>query len=395
MKKAVMFGMAAIIAVNLVGCGDMSESKTTSNYATDVAREAAAPAYAYDESYSSYESYDDYAANTSFEEASQSGTINNSNLESQSGRKLIKDVNMSIETTDFDTVMSLISDRTNTLGGYIENQYSYNGTYDENYGRYNGDYYRAYRYASLTIRIPSAKLDAFLTDVSTVGNVVNRTDNVEDVTLQYVDIESRKDTLKAEEKTLLSMMDQAVTIEEMLTIESYLTDIRYELESLERSLRSYDNQVDYSTVYLQVNEVKELTPVEVEEPTTWERMRDGFVDSLSGVGNFFKELGVWIISNLPVLILIAAIVCAIVLPLTVSKKAKKRRAARKEARKVRDAEIAAARNARNAMMNNMQYVQPVMPMVNAPVNPVSNQKAPEQVKADSAAKAEADNKKEK
>ena len=53
-------------------------------------------------------------------------------------------------------------------------------------------------------------------------------------------------------------------MEDIITIEQRLSDVRYQLESMESQLRSYDNRVDYSTVYLYIDEVEVYTPVEEE-----------------------------------------------------------------------------------------------------------------------------------
>ena len=83
---------------------------------------------------------------------------------------------------------------------------------------------------------------------------------------------------QTEQERLLQLLEQAESIEDIITIEQRLSDVRYQLESMESQLRSYDNQVDYSTVYLYIDEVEVYTPVE--EETTWERISAGFMDSL-------------------------------------------------------------------------------------------------------------------
>lgn len=105
----------------------------------------------------------------------------------QSDRKLIRTVNMSVETKEYDTVMDTIERRSSELGGYIENMESYNGSF------YSSN--RSSRNSSITVRIPAGQLNVFLGEVSEISNVVRRTENVQDVTLEYVDLESHKKTL--------------------------------------------------------------------------------------------------------------------------------------------------------------------------------------------------------
>mgnify|MGYP002226154573 CR=1 FL=1 len=84
------------------------------------------------------------------------------------------------------------------------------------------------------------------------------------MTLTYVDLQSHRDALQTEQERLLQLLEQAESIEDIITIEQRLSDVRYQLESMESQLRSYDNQVDYSTVYLYIDEVEVYTPVEEE-----------------------------------------------------------------------------------------------------------------------------------
>lgn len=230
-----------------------------------------------------------------------------------STRKLIKTVDMSIETKEFDQIMETIQEQVDTLGGYIESSNTYNGSI------YSG--YRGSRDASLVIRVPEENLDAFLQEVSQISNVINRSDVVEDITLQYVDLESHRDALRTEQTRLLELLEQAETVEDIITIEDRLSDVRYQLESMESALRTYDNQVDYSTVTVDVTEVSDYTPVEKDSP--WQRITKGFTESLRNIGNGFVDFGVWFVVHIPYLIIWAIVIIIIVL--IIRKIVKKRR----------------------------------------------------------------------
>lgn len=236
------------------------------------------------------------------------------------GRKLIKTVELEMETKEFERMMSELETQVQELGGYIENLETYNGS------SYSG--YRTSRWANLTIRIPKEALNGFLQNMSEIGNVVRRSDNVEDVTLSYVDMESHRDMLKAEQARLLEFMEQAETIEDMIALEERLSNVRYSLESMESRLRTIDNQVDYSTVYLNLSEVKELTPVE--EKTDLQRITEGFADSLKDIGNGIKESAIWFVIHIPYLVIWAAVITGLILIL---KKYRKKRREKKAALK--------------------------------------------------------------
>lgn len=228
-------------------------------------------------------------------------------------RKLIQTVNMSVETENLDTVLQQIDSRIAELQGYVESSNVQNGS------SYSG---RRYRSADITARIPAKDLGAFLDKVGEISNVVSSRKTVEDVTLSYVATESRMKALQTEETRLLELLAKAETMDDLLTVEKRLTEVRTELEKVTSALRVFDNQVDYATIHLNISEVKEYT--EVTEPeTVWQRIGDGFMDSLKGVGTFFKELFVFVIVASPYLVLIAAICLVLLFALRKRKQRKK------------------------------------------------------------------------
>ena len=216
-------------------------------------------------------------------------------------RKLIKTVELNAETEDLDELLGALTQQVNQLGGYVENQRVYNGSA---YSKYRS------RSASMTIRIPAEKLDAFVNHVEGSTNIVSRYSYIDDVTLTYVATESRVNALVAEEQRLLELLSQAETMSDLLEVEARLTDVRYELESVTSRLNVLKNQVSYSTVNLSIDEVVEYTPVE--EETFWQRISGGFMDSLKGIGDGVVEVTVFVLANLPYLVLLAACAVAVI-----------------------------------------------------------------------------------
>ena len=235
--------------------------------------------------YDVYETMDAEAAEMADESADNTVT--------QTNRKLITTVNISTETEDLNKTMSQIENKTAELGGYIENSNIYNGS------AYSSGY-RSNRSANYTIRIPASKLDLFISSVEEGTNIINKSVSVDDVTLQYVDIESKKKALKTEEQRLLEILEKAETVEDIITVEDKLSDVRYELESIESQLRTYDNKVDYSTVYLDIDEVAQYTPAE--EKGVFQRMAEGLVYNFKKVIDGILELFIWIVIHIPQII---------------------------------------------------------------------------------------------
>lgn len=302
----------AFVTLLLGGCGSKADRSSATAADMEMAEEAAYDAdgaYLSDDIYSvdSAEVTDDVA-----EDGAATPQVEDTS------RKLIKNVNLSVETETFEELLATITEKTESFSGYIEESYTYNGS---NY------YGRGTRNASMTIRIPAQQLDAFLSSVSEVSNVISRNDSVSDVTLQYVDMESHKKALTAEQDRLLELLEQAESVEDIITIESRLSDVRYQIESMESQLRTLQNQVSYSTVYLDIQEVEKLTPVE--EQTRGEMIREGFVDSLYGVGNGLLDFGTAVIIDLPYLVVWAAVILLVILIIRLLRKHRKNKEQKK------------------------------------------------------------------
>lgn len=307
MIKNKMYAVLTVVCVmvSLCGCGGSAssfDSVASMETANDMADSNWGGGY-YDEEWVAEETIETEAEITELDE----------NVVVSDNRKLIKTVDMRVETKEFDQVMVTLEDEIASLGGYIENSEIYNGSSFSDY--------RSERSASLTIRIPKQRLEEFLETVSGIVNVVRCSENVDDVTLAYVDVESHKNALQTEQTRLLELLEMAETVDDILRIEERLSSVRYQLESMESQLRTYDNKIDYSTVYLDVEEVHELTPVT--EETTWERIAGGFLESIENIVTGLKELLIWFIVHSPYFILYALFVGVIVLIIKVVEKKKK------------------------------------------------------------------------
>lgn len=233
-------------------------------------------------------------------------------------RKLIRNVSMNLETREFDALTKSISDAVTFFGGYIEQaDVSGNSLY------WSGE--RSSRYSNITARIPENKLDAFLTEVSGHGNVTYKNESVQDVTLQYTDITSRKKTLQMEQDRLWELLEKAESIDAVIALEARLSEVRYQLESIESQLRTLDNQIIYSTVYLSIQEVQVLTSTDPD--TIPVRIQKGLSRSFNTLKISSVDFLVWFISSLPILAVFAVLVFIAVIIL---KKPLKRRKTRKQ-----------------------------------------------------------------
>lgn len=239
----------------------------------------------------------------------QGGDIETGTVEAPSSateRKLIKTVNISTETEQFDILVPALQAQVEQLGGYIEEISIYNNS---SYS-YGGGV-ETLRGASMTARVPKENLDSFLAQVGEQSNVVSQSERVEDVTLQYVDLDSHKRVLVSEQERLIELLAQAETVEDLIAIEGRLSEVRYQIESMESQLRTYDNKIDYSTVYLSINEVKKYTPPQ--DITVWEKIGNGFVNSLEDIGRGLCDFFIGLFIHIPYIVLWAIIIIIAVL----------------------------------------------------------------------------------
>lgn len=299
------FVTVAALSVLLCACG----SGKSANSAGAAASEPREPEVAVEEAANDMADYDagSYSAESSvaaavdekgFDAPPQSavgdpGAGEGSAPQSQdSARKLIKIVDISLETEGFDALVPDIQTQVEALGGYIERIV----VYDVDNYTVDGSS-KARREASMTARIPKEKLEGFLSHVGERGNVTYHAERVEDVTLQYVDLDSRKKALLTEQERLLALLEKAETVEDLIAIESRLSEVRYQIESMVSQLRTYDNQIDYSTVNLTIGEVRRYSATESDGILT--RIGKGFRKSAVDLVYGLRDFAVGILIDLP------------------------------------------------------------------------------------------------
>lgn len=315
---------AMLVSVMLTGCGSTLEATVTSDMPAKAYGRAMAGGYtnemALEEGYPVEDAVAMDAAMPEEWDAAESGDSTVEIPEAAVAKKLIRNVDLEVETQEFDALLADITQEIERLGGYVENcntsRYSVNDTW-------NG---------TITARIPSEQLDTFLSEVSENSNVIYRNESVQDVTLQYVDLDTHKKALITERDRLMELMEKAETVEDLITIESRLSEVRYQIESMEAQLRTIDNQVSYSTVYITIQEVELLTPAA--DKSAWDEIVEGFGNNvyrvLSGIGDFVVGL----IIDLPFILFWIVVIAVLVLVLRILKRLRNRRKQKKQEKRM-------------------------------------------------------------
>ena len=286
MKRTLTF-IVAILALTLCFVGCAGSSSKDMGYTSDYN-------YAVDAPSAEYYGWD---ANVEAEESvTAADNAANGGLDSaMSERKIIKDASITVQTLEFDTFLAELEAQISSFGGYISSN-------EVNGNSYNSSRLRG---AFVTARIPAEKLDAFLDTVGGMGNVTYKSESQRDVTTSYVDTEAHLESLRTEQEALMGILAAAETVEDLITVQNRLSEVRYEIESYEATIRSYDSLIAYSTVTMTVSEVERETPVT--EETSGEKMSRMFKESLEDVGEGFADFAVWFVGNLPAIIVILVI----------------------------------------------------------------------------------------
>lgn len=255
--------------------------------------------------------------------------------------KIIYTANVSMESTEFDSAVQALESMVSELNGYVENS-NVSGT-----TRYNEDGTTKVvnRYAYYTVAIPSSSFTEALNRAGSIGNVVSKSRNAENISSRYSDTEARVESLEVQEERVLAMMKETTDIESLIALEARLSDITYEKESYQRMLKNYDRQVAYSTIDFTIREVEVYTPTVPVTRTFGEKLADAFSDGWTSFTNAVGGFFLWLVEALPHLILWAVIIVGVI---HLIKSGKPRRMARRERREEKRAQKAAEINAKKA-----------------------------------------------
>lgn len=190
-------------------------------------------------------------------------------------RKISRNAQLRFRVSDFTASGRAIEQAIRQVGGQVANS---NETKSDNTIE-----------AALTVRVPAARLDAF------IGLVLNQSIfqdtkiiTAEDVTRRYVDVDARIRSKKVTKETYLRLLKQARSVEDVLKVEEQLGQIREEREVQEAQLRQLKDEVALSTVTLTYYQQTEAA-LRPEEPF-YQQIAHNLADGFRLVGNLFVNV---------------------------------------------------------------------------------------------------------
>lgn len=155
---------------------------------------------------------------------------------------------------------------------------------------------------TMIVRIPAEKFDEAIDEIRKTGTrVVGETVKGQDVTEEFIDIEARLKTQKALEQQFVEIMKQAKTVEDALSVQSQLAEVRGEIEKVEGRRRFLENQSSLSTI-----KVRLQTPTAVAASSTgfFYRLTESLANGFDFALSFLLALITFAIAIVPFLLFI-------------------------------------------------------------------------------------------
>lgn len=224
------------------------------------------------------------------------GSYDNANAASASSQKLIKKASVRLETKNADELIKNINSQISSLKGY---------TSSLNQSKYNG-----YLTVDTNVCVPAEKLDEFLDFLEKSGTITSKNVETADVTDDYSDTESQIKALETEEKALLGILEKCENVQDTMNVQERLTSVRGELESLKSQKKNYDQRIAYSEVLINISEVERVKKT----PTSFgSQVSEKFSESLYNIGQFFRNLGVFVLGASPYFVIAAVVIVVAVI----------------------------------------------------------------------------------
>ncbi|WP_188207004.1 DUF4349 domain-containing protein [Alkalibacillus aidingensis] len=217
----------------------------------------------------------------------------NSAIDQSEDRMVIYTGTIAIEVEDYDHTYTTIVDELNDFNGYVVESNVHEHPEDD---RKNGH---------IVVRIPEEHFNDFMNGVETNSeHVIEKTTEGNDVTEEYVDLESRLRSQEAVEERLLNFLDEADNTEDLLNISNDLARVQEEIEQIKGRMIYLEDHVAYSTVTINISE-KRINIPEIESQdslNTFEKAQQLFMGTVNWIISVFSNIIVFIVGLSPILI---------------------------------------------------------------------------------------------
>ncbi len=222
----------------------------------------------------------DTASTSSLAGSADPSTMTGAAQETEAGaekteQKLVYTADISMQTLTYPETVSSVRALVKKYNGIVQSE----SEYDSNRNWYNTDSQKAKMTLSITIRIPSENYEDFLKDLEGNGRILSKSSWVDNITRNYYSQKAVLEGLELQEERLLDMMKKAESIEDMIAVETRLTEVQTQLNQARTNLSGMDFDVEYSTVDLSIEEVERYTPTVTEKESFVDRLKETLADA--------------------------------------------------------------------------------------------------------------------
>lgn len=231
----------------------------------------------------------------------EASTFSGSTVYSDERAKIIRTASLYLQSTQFDAAVEALNRLVEEQGGYFQ-------TAALDSGGYGGD--AGSRYGSYTVRVPKEHFDPFLSAVGEIAHVASRTIESEDVGEAYYDAELRLATLETKHERLLTLLEKASAMEDIIALESALSEVEYEIQQYTSTLERYDGLIDFSTITIQLQEVARVSADAGETDGLGVRLSSAFSRGWLNFCDGLADFAVWAALHFVGCLIFAAVVIA-------------------------------------------------------------------------------------
>ena len=283
----------AIISMAIVGCG-AKKNESTANYESKPEMSASEDKIGL--------SADNSGTGTEKNDSKTENSLNDSKIDPLKGQgKIIKNGTIRMETLSFDETVKQILSSANSIGAYVQRSNVSGKSIETNLSEEN-------RSGEFIVRVPKDKFDGFIQDIGNLGSITTEQISTEDITSEYFDTQAHLKSLIIQEERLLELLKKTGELKDIIALESELSRVRYEIESLTGNLKKWDNLIDFCTLNIQISEVHKIK----ENPVSFgDKISNGFVSSVKSVVDLGKDFVVIISIFIPYLVILTILILII------------------------------------------------------------------------------------
>jgi hypothetical protein len=202
------------------------------------------------------------------------------------GRMIVKNADMRLQVEDTDVAIDRTTQLVGDLGGYIVSSRTWVQDYDED----------QLKYATLTIGLPVEQFERALTRLRALSiKVLDETAAGEDVTDQYVDLQSQLTNLEATQERIKSFLEDAKTVDEALRINQQLSEIERQIEQIKGQINYLKDRSSFSTITVNLEpKLPELVTPPTPTPAGW-KPGDTFNDAKKTLTKAYQGIAEFLI----------------------------------------------------------------------------------------------------